>query len=408
MSTPEAIALEEHRQAATSERPARRLALQIGGLLAVAFAAGIVVSGQALTSRNEDSHLGFAQVWVRWLHLRYVYGDHTRSVLVAGLLLLAGGILFGIVTSRQRDGGAVYDGTSPVYDGTRWRTPAGRFAAMLVAAGVIMAVYLNYRLLADDYSPKLIWVYLLSLACLGRGIAMSPWRAGRTVAPQVRLWEVALLAAAIAFFAIVNIRDLESWKYTAIGDEYAHLSFAQGLENGSLRANVFSEFGVYNYRPIGTSEFQAVSMRIFGADSFGIRMATVIALAATIPAVYLVARELFDRRVAAYATLVFATSQYLIAYAHTIYDNVFAILPFTWCMALGVGGYRRASPAWLFAAGVAGGVGFYTFPTARMAPIVLLLFIATLGRKAWQPSLLGPLAIGGLAAGLPLFASDKL
>lgn len=380
----------------------------VAALLSALFAAGVVVAGQALTSRNEDRHLRFIQPWVRWLRLRYVYGDHPRSVLAAGLLLLVGGALFAIATGRQREDATIFDGTRPAFERSRVRSFATLVAAILLADGLALAVYLNVRLLTDDYSRTLIWVYLLAIACIGRGLYMLPWRAGRTIKPRVRIWEVLLLAAALAFFAIVNIRDLDSWRYAAIGDEYAFYSYARGIEQGILHANVFSQFGVYDQRPVGTSAFQALSMVAFGVDSFGWRMATVVAMAATIPAVYLLARELFDRRVAAFATLIFATSHYLFAYTHTVYDNVFAILPFTWCLALGVGGYRRASPVWLYAAGVAGGIGFYTFPTARMAPIVLLLFIATLGRKAWNPSLLAPLALGGIVAGIPLFATDKI
>jgi hypothetical protein len=122
--------------------------------------------------------------------------------------------------------------------------------------------------------------------------------------------------------------------------------------------------------------------------------------------VYIVARELFDGRVAAFAALFFATSHYLMSYAHTGYDNIFAITPFAWCVALAVVGLRRASPGWMYAAGIVGGLGFYTFPTARMAPIVVVAFIATLGPRGWKPATLVPLALGLAVAGLPLFATD--
>ena len=61
----------------------------------------------------------------------------------------------------------------------------------------------------------------------------------------------------------------------------------------------------------------------------------------------------------------------------------------------------------MFAAGAVGGIGFYTFPTARMAPIVLVLFLFTLGRRGWQPRLLLPLLSALLITGLPLFATDR-
>ena len=42
-----------------------------------------------------------------------------------------------------------------------------------------------------------------------------------------------------------------------------------------------------------------------------------------------------------------------------------------------------------------------------MAPIVLVLFLVTLGPRAWKPGILAPIAVGLLVAGLPLFATDR-
>jgi hypothetical protein len=42
-----------------------------------------------------------------------------------------------------------------------------------------------------------------------------------------------------------------------------------------------------------------------------------------------------------------------------------------------------------------------------MAPIVVLIFLFTLGRRAWQPRLLLPFGGALLVAGLPLFATDR-
>ena len=70
-------------------------------------------------------------------------------------------------------------------------------------------------------------------------------------------------------------------------------------------------------------------------------------------------------------------------------------------------GLRRSNTTLLYASGVVGGLGFYTFPTARMAPIVLILFLVTLGPRAWKPGILAPIAVGLLVAGLPLFATDR-
>jgi hypothetical protein len=283
----------------------------------------------------------------------------------------------------------------------------GRLIATGAAlAGLLLWLWLAWRLRGGHYDERYVWAFWISIAVIGGGLVAGRWTAGEKLRLGLAWWEPAVVAAGLAFFLIVNVRDIDDWLYHAIGDEYPFFDFAKRMSEGTLVANVFSQLGVWNQRPVGTSAFQAWSMDVFGSDTFGWRVATPIALAAAVPAVYIVARELFDRRVAAFATLIFATSHYLMSYAHTGYDNIFAITPFAWCVALAVVGLRRASPGWMYAAGIVGGLGFYTFPTARMAPIVVLAFIAVLGPRGWKLSTLVPLALGLAVAGLPLFATD--
>ena len=400
-----------HAEAPRVSHQFRSLVARAAGLSLVALGVALAALGQAATSRNYDTRLDRLEPIVRRLHLRtMVYGEHPRTVILSAILLIAGSLVFAFATRGQRDDAVVFDpdAIEPKGADVTWRSRRGVLAAALFAAGFAVAVYMNVRLLADDYSPLLVWLLFLTLAFLARAFALAARRSSAPILFAPQSWEAALLAAALAFFIIVNVRDLDSWRYAAIGDEYAFFDFARAIGRGTIYPNVFSQYGVYNQRPVGTSAFQGVSMIVFGYDSFGWRMATVVAMTATIPAVHLVARELFDRKVAAFSTLIFATSHYLISYTHTAYDNVFAILPLTWCLALAVGGLRRSSLTWLYAAGVVGGLGFYTFPTARMAPMVLGLFLLTLGPRAWRPSVLVPIAVGGLIAALPLFATDRI
>lgn len=375
----------------------------------IALGLGIAIAGQAATSHNFDARLHVLAGTVRRLHLQVVYPSHPRTVLFSAILLVMGGVLFALGTRRDADDGdSVFDGTAPALVWQGWRSPGTVISAALLIAGVAVAAYVNLQLLRGDYAPSLVWWFLLSIALIWRAVHMAPWHAANSVSFWPRPWEWAMVAAAVAYFLIVGVRDLHSWHYAAIGDEYAFYNFAKAMQDHTLHPNVFSQFGVYDQRPVGTSGLQAASMAVFGNDAFGWQLATPIALAGAIPALYLLARELFDRMIAIYATLLFAVSHYLLAYAHTTYDNVFALLPFTWSLALAVVGLRRSSPSWLYASGVVAGLGFYTFPTARMAPIVLLLFLITLGRRAWHPAVLLPIGIGLLIAALPLFATDRL
>jgi hypothetical protein len=371
------------------------------------MAAGVVVAalGQAAMSRDFDADLGVIADPARYL--RDVYPAHPRSVLFGALLLLVGGIVFALGTLRRPDMAAPFmpeaDARSP--RGALWsRRNIGAGAAG--ALGLILWLWLIWRLLGGHYDERYVTVFWASIALIGIAVVAARWITSARLRFSLRWWEPVVVAAAVTFFLVTNARDIDAWLYHAIGDEYPFFAYARQMSDGHLTANVFSQLGVWNQRPVGTSAFQAWTMDVFGSDTFGWRVATPIALAAAVPAVYIAARELFDGRVATFATLIFATSHYLTSYAHTGYDNIFAITPFAWCIALAVVGLRRASPGWMYAAGIVGGLGFYTFPTARMAPVVLVLFIATLGPRAWKPGTLLPLAIGLAIAGLPLFATD--
>lgn len=375
-------------------------------MVLAAVGIAVVSAAQGLISRNHDSRLGRLADLTDRLHLRDLYPFNPRTVLFAAILLVLGAALFGYATRNDR----FHDTLLPAKDMLlRARAAARReliAAALLALLGAVIWAYVMIRLRQGEYEPLLARLFWLSLIAFGLAIVVGRFGAGARRPWGLAWWEPLLVLAAIVFFVAVNLRDLDSWRYAAIGDEHAFFDYAKAMANGTLQVNVFSQFGVYNQRPIGTSEFQAISMRIFGEDSYGWRMATVIALAATIPGVYLLARELFDRQVAAFAVLIFSVSHYLIAYAHTVYDNIFAIVPFVWCLAFAAIGLRRQSPIAMYVAGIAGGLGFYTFPTARMAPIVLVAFMLTLGRPGLHPRVLLPLALGGLLAGLPLFAAD--
>ncbi len=362
-----------------------------------------IVAAQAATTRNLERRLFLLQNPARYLDGVYPL---PRTELFAIILFIAGAAFFARATrSVQLDAPFL-----PLEKSTSQR-PFSRGRAVLAACTIIVAaaawIFLNIRLFNDHYYPSLVWLFWFTIVAFAAAVICLWWRSSIRLANDIRWWEAAVTVAAVVFFLVVNIRDIDSWIYAAIGDEYSFFALAKAMELGTVDANIFSQIGVYDQRPVGTTAIQALSMRIFGADSYGWRLATPIALAAAIPAVYLLGRELFDRQVAAFSTLVFATSHYLTSYAHTAYDNVFALVPFTWSVALAVIGLRRFSAPWMYAAGAVGGLGFYTFPTARMAPIVLILFIVTLGRRAWQPRLLLPFLGALLVTGLPLFATDR-
>jgi 4-amino-4-deoxy-L-arabinose transferase-like glycosyltransferase len=209
---------------------------------------------------------------------------------------------------------------------------------------------------------------------------------------------------AVTFFAL-NVRDLDGWRYAYIGDEGGFFDWAREI-GGS--GNLFSQYGPYGYHPSLSSAYQAMVMKVFGVDYFGWKMASLLSVVATFPAFYVLMRVAFGLRPAAFATLFLSASHYLFAYAHTGYDNIFALFPAVSAFALFFIGWRYASSFALFAAGMAAGLGFYTFYSARAAIVVLAVFVLTMGFRRWRPSFAGVVALGFSLAALPIFAVDKM
>jgi hypothetical protein len=119
-------------------------------------------------------------------------------------------------------------------------------------------------------------------------------------------------------------------------------------------------------------------------------------------------RLAFGTRPAVFATVFLCASHYLFAYAHTGYDQIFALFPVVAAFSLFFIGWRCSSAAALFAAGAVSGLGFYTFGSARAGIVILALFILVMGFRWWRPAFLMPIAIGFVVAVLPIFAVDKM
>jgi hypothetical protein len=112
--------------------------------------------------------------------------------------------------------------------------------------------------------------------------------------------------------------------------------------------------------------------------------------------------------VALFALAVLATSHYLLAYGHTGYPNLEALLPGVLALFLFVLGTRRSSIALLLAAGLVAGLGWYTYYTSRTTIVILgVVTLLTVRPRDWSAAL-APIAVGFGIVVMPLFAVSKL
>lgn len=322
-----------------------------------------------------------------------------------GLAALALGAILFALGSLHRPDGDPDDGLPLASVPTPWPVFRGTVPAVSGGVGLVLALVLLARLLrgSDTGGDLLLWA--AALVALGvpfaRRFAMPRWGVARRVAPDV----LAVVALVVVFVAL-NVHDLGDAYYSAIGDEYAFFVEARGiLEDGVERP--FSQAGVYGKHPVLGSAYQALVMAVLGGDNAAWRMASVLSVALAVPAVYIVGLSLHGRGVALVAAVLLVASHYLLAYAHTGYNNVHALAPAAWAVALFVLGARRGDPLLLYAAGVVAGLGFYTYFSARAALPIIVLFALTM--RPWPRGILGlwPAALGSVLAVGPMLVVSR-
>lgn len=278
----------------------------------------------------------------------------------------------------------------------RPRRIAGSIAA-LVAATIAHTISSSQRP-SDTYWPSfLIWLAGMGALVFGflppfEAIARRPlrqWKATRV--------EVAVVAALTLMAFAVRAIHLESLPYPMSGDEGSVGLEGRRILNGTL-TNMF--VAGWSSQPVLSFLWPAISMRLFGQDLLGLRLSVVLVGSLTVPALYLLARAMFDRTVATVAAFLLAVMALHVHFSRIAVNNVDTT--FFGCVVLFLV-YRALETrktGWFVAAGLASGLAVYSFAGTRLAPIlaaaILLLSFATDRsiRSEWYKLLLFVFAAG--------------
>jgi hypothetical protein len=334
-----------------------------------------------------------------------IYG-RPQSVLLAFGLFVGACLLFVASTRGGHDSEAAerWPAFNPAL---LWQGRWGKLSLGLFLGGATVWSFVVARLWSGRYEESYPLLFGLSLIGLLAPFARFDLSAGLRIRFRFHWWEPLLVAALSGAFFALNVRDLDAWRYAYIGDEGAFFNTAHEIVDGKTW-NLFSQAGPYGYHPLATSAYQAMVMKVFGVDYFGWKMASLLAIVAAIPAFYVLVRLAFGARPAVFATVFLSASNYLFAYAHTGYNNIFALFPVVGAFALFFVGWRYGSSLALFGAGGLSGLGFYNFYSARAGVVILALFVLTMGVRRWRPAFAGPVALGFVFLALPIFAVDKM
>lgn len=369
---------------------------------ATACAIALAAAGQAMTTR----HLPHAAWPLGVLHpYLTAYGRQARTISGATILLVTGGIVLGVASLRS-DAAA---SDEPMLGETRSLRVDSSIEWILlfgVVAGVSLWWLFLYMLYDGKYHHPLNVVMLIAVV-----LAALPLVKRDFVDRHVR-WNVSrllplhavFLTVVLGAFIALNMHDLGSWKYSAVGDEYNNFYYALAIAKGGF-FNPWSHRGPDLLGAELGSAAQALVMRLGNEDNFAWRFTAVIYTAAAFIPFYFLVRELFRARVAILATCFVASSHYLFGYTHhgLYIDSLLSTSLGLWLLVIGL---RRDSSLALLASGITLGLGFYMFESARGGVIIVSLFMLTFGIRAFRPAVFLPLAAGFILLALPLFATD--
>ena len=259
------------------------------------------------------------------------------------------------------------------------------------------------QLAHHQYSNTLLWIWLATILIF----TILFWKNEQKAQPNPDslitsldgIWMLALFAFAIAAGSYL-LNDLPAgW----IPDEGAFWITARQIALGEIKPSFF-DFGIYSF-PISSNILQGWIMRWAGVNMWGWRFASVLPAALTTVPLYLLARELFDRRTAIAANVMMIVNPYFLSFARLGYNNSQVLFPVTLCIYFLVLGFRKNSRFYLWLAGLTAGLGFYTYFAAWLGLAVIVIIVSLpLLRDKKSPQNIAPLVViiaGALTMLLP-------
>ena len=173
-----------------------------------------------------------------------------------------------------------------------------------------------------------------------------------------------------------------------------------GLIELKVLKGEFKEFfslaqqGIYFDFSLLSFATQAIFIKIFGANIFGVRASSAFAGAFSLIPFYLLAKEWLSKRGALFASFCFAVSHWAIAYSRLGISNIWTVFWELWLFLFLFKGIRKNSRLDFSLAGIFLGLGLYFHHTFKAVPIILGIFFCFLLIKEKKQFLkrLAPLA----------------
>jgi len=123
----------------------------------------------------------------------------------------------------------------------------------------------------------------------------------------------------------------------------------------------------------------ALSIKIFGTNALAIRLVSVLIGALAVPLLFLFVRELFDgRTIALIAALLLLFSRWHIHFSRIGFRGIFIPTIVLLCLLFLVRALKRQHWKYYSLLGITTGLGFYTYISFRVFPLILFIFLVHL------------------------------
>ena len=120
---------------------------------------------------------------------------------------------------------------------------------------------------------------------------------------------------------------------------------------------------------------QAVSIWLFGATPFALRVVSAIIGTLTVLGLYLLAKQLFDRKIASVAAFFLAISFWHVNFSRIGFRAIMLPLIMVFTFYFLWRGLRNGKLGEFFVAGILGGLGFYTYFSYRIVPLIAVALL---------------------------------
>ena len=339
----------------------------------------LTVSGQYLLANWEMYHARL-ELWVGALNRHLMPDVYPSGVAVGLALYLCGTLLLACLVGMPPDAEpfGVRAGSPPpvllLRGRRRWLWASASVLALLSAVGALIRPLHDLSVLA--------WLATFAVAF---GALWQVDRERHTPGGNPFTWrEWVLLLVLVGLDLALVAHDITHWRWAGTPDEAYFFQFAKLLAQGRGNNFLLSEHGVFEYHPVLSSYYQALFMKALGVSIFSWRLSSAAALAVSLPFVYLLTRELWNRRAALFATVFFGPAHLAVGFAHFGYNNVQAYPVVLGALAIFAWAMRRKSLSGYYLAGSVAGLGFYTYQPAQLTPFLVLLLGMLWGGLPWR------------------------